>query len=138
MKQTSRRDFLRLSTNSFLALAGILGISGLFKFLGYQLDKSPQTDFEIGPASDYPLNTRTVLAYIPAIIVHDQDGINAISLECTHLGCMLEPRNFGFECPCHGSRFDPSGAALKGPAVRNLRKLRVEKFDDGSLHVFTT
>lgn len=137
MKQTSRRDFLKLSTNSFLALAGILGIGGLFKFLGYKMDKSPQIDFEIGPASDYPVNTRTVLAYIPAIIVHDENGIQAISLECTHLGCMLEPRNFGFECPCHGSRFDPSGTALKGPAVRNLRKLRVEKQDDGNLHVIT-
>lgn len=138
MKQTSRRDFLKLSTNSFLALAGILGIGGLFKFLGYKMDKPPQTDFEIGPASDYPVNTRTILAYIPAIIIHDQDGFQAISMECTHLGCKLEPRNFGFECPCHGSRFDPGGTALKGPAVKNLRKLRIEKQDDGSLHVITT
>jgi len=138
MKHTSRRDFLKLSTNSFLALAGILGIGGLFRFLSYQYDESPQTEFDIGSAHDYPINSRTVLAHIPALIIHDQDGIQAISLACTHLGCMLEPRNFGFECPCHGSRFDPAGLTLKGPAVRDLRKLHVEKTDDGNLHIFTT
>lgn len=137
MKHTSRRDFLKFSTNSFLALAGILGIGGLFRFLSYQYDESPQTEFDIGSAYDYPLNSRSVIAYIPAVIVHDKDGLQAISIECTHLGCMLEARNFGFECPCHGSRFDPTGAALKGPAVRNLRKLRVEKQENGNLHVFT-
>jgi Rieske Fe-S protein len=138
MKQTSRRDFLKLSTNSFLALAGILGLGGLIKFLSYRLDESPQTEFDIGSADNYPLDSRTVLADIPAVIIHDKDGIQAISLECTHLGCTLEPRNFGFECPCHGSRFDPGGAALKRPAVKKLRKLRVEKLENGNLHIFTT
>lgn len=138
MKHISRRDFLKLFTNAFLALAGMSGIGGLFRFLSYQFDESPQTEFDIGSAYDYPFNSRTVLAYIPAVITHDKDGFQVISLECTHLGCMLEPRNFGFECPCHGSRFDPFGLALRGPAVKNLRKLRVEEYDDGNLHVFTT
>ena len=137
MKQTSRRDFLKLTTNSFLALAGLLGIGGVIRFLDYQADESPQTEFDIGTAYDYPLDSRTVLAYIPAVIIHDENGFTAISLECTHLGCTVEQRNFGFECPCHGSRFDPSGTTLKGPAVRNLRTLRIEKTDDGNLHVFT-
>lgn len=137
MKHTSRRDFLKLSTNSFLALAGILGIGGLFKFLSYQFDESPQTEFDIGSVYDYPFDSRTVLAHIPAVIIHDKDAFQAISLECTHLGCLLEARNFGFECPCHGSRFDPTGVALKGPAVKDLRKLRVEKQENGNLHVFT-
>jgi len=138
MNNSSRRDFLKLSTNSLLALAGILGIGGLFRFLSYQYDEAPQTEFDIGSPYDYPVNSRTILAYIPAIIIHDDDGLQAISLQCTHLGCMLEPRNFGFECPCHGSRFDPSGVMLKGPAVRNLSRLRVEEQDDGNLHIFTT
>lgn len=138
MKNTSRRDFLKLSTNSFLAVAGALGIGGLFRFLSYQFDESPQTEFDIGSAYDYPFDSRTILAYIPAVIIHDKNGFQAISLQCTHLGCMLEARNFGFECPCHGSRFDPSGVTLKGPAVKNLRTLRIEQSDDGNLHVFTT
>jgi len=138
MKNTSRRDFLKLSTNSLLALAGILGIGGLLRFLRYKYDESPQTEYDIGSAKDYPVNSRTVLTHIPVVIIHDKGGIRAISLECTHLGCTLEARNFGFECPCHGSRFDPSGLMLKGPAVRDLRNLHVKKTDDGNLHVSTT
>ena len=137
MKHTTRRDFLKFSTNSALALAGILGIGGLVRFLSYRFDESPQTEFEIGSAHDFPFNSRTVLAFIPAVIIHDKNGFQAYSLECTHLGCMVEERNFGFECPCHGSRFDLSGSNLKGPATRKLKELRVEKYDDGNLRVFT-
>ena len=137
MKQTTRRDFLKLSTHTLLALAGALGVGGLLRFLSYQYDKTPQTEFEIGRASDFPFNSRIVLAYIPAVIVHDKDGLQALSLQCTHLGCSVEPRNFGFECPCHGSRFDPTGVTLKGPAVSSLKKLRIEESEDGALRVFT-
>ena len=138
MKNISRRDFLRLSTNSLLALSGILGIGGLIRYLGYQYDPTPPSEFDIGPATDYPSDSRTVIPYIPAIVIHDDDGIHALSLTCSHLGCAIEERNFGFECPCHSSRYDLNGIVLKGPAADNLRKFRVEKSDDGNLHLFTT
>lgn len=137
MKPVSRRDFLKLTTNTLLALSGILGIGGLLRFLSYQADPAPQTEFDIGPASNFPLNSRTLLIRIPAIVIHDKDGLRALSLKCTHLGCTVADRNFGFECPCHGSRYDLNGMVLRGPASKNLKKLRIENVDDGSLHVFT-
>jgi len=47
---------------------------------------------------------------------------------CTHLGCIPlgqkpgEPRGEfgGWFCPCHGSQYDTSGRARKGPAPTNL------------------
>jgi len=137
MKQTTRRDFLKLSTNTLLAIAGAMGLGGLVKFLSYQFDEAPQTEFDIGHKYDYPYNSRTVLAYIPAVIIHDKNGYQALSLTCSHLGCTTEPRNFGFECPCHGSRFDPTGKTLKGPAVSSLKQLQVEETEDGNLRVIT-
>jgi cytochrome b6-f complex iron-sulfur subunit len=134
----SRRDFLKFSTNALLALSGLLGLGGLIRYLSYQADPTPPTEFDIGPAMNYPLKSRTVLEHIPAVIVHDDTGLHAISLACTHLGCAIEERNFGFECPCHSSRFDFEGRVLKGPAATDLRKLRVTKSGDGNLHVFTT
>jgi cytochrome b6-f complex iron-sulfur subunit len=133
----SRRDFLKLSTNSLLALSGILGIGGLLRYLSYPADPTPPSDFDIGPGSNYPRGSHTVVAHIPALVIHDKAGLRAISLACTHLGCTIEERNFGFECPCHSSRFDPDGNVLKGPAASNLRKLRVEESEDGNLHVIT-
>ena len=52
----------------------------------------------------------------------EQGGLHAVSLRCTHLGCLLrfnaaEP---SWDCPCHGSRFDVDGAVLEGPAVKPL------------------
>jgi nitrite reductase/ring-hydroxylating ferredoxin subunit len=138
MKNISRRDFLKLSTNSLLALAGLLGVGGLIRYLSYQFDPSPPSEFDIGPANNYLLNSRTVLAHIPAIVIHDKKGLRALSLTCSHLGCTIEERNFGFECPCHSSRYDLDGLVLKGPATGDLRRLRVDVTEDGNLHVFTT
>lgn len=134
----SRRDFLKLSTNALLAISGLLGLGGLIRYLSYQYDPAPQSEFDIGPATDYPRSSRTLVAYVPAIVIHDDEGLRAVSLTCSHLGCTIEERNFGFECPCHSSRYDPNGIVLKGPATANLRKLRVEKSEDGNLHIFTT
>ena len=42
---------------------------------------------------------------------------------CTHLGCVPigESGDFGgWFCPCHGSHYDVSGRARKGPAPLNL------------------
>lgn len=138
MKNISRRDFLKLSTNSLLALSGILGIGGLIRYLSYQFDPTPQSEFDIGPAINYPIHSRTVVAHIPAIIIHDEEGMRALSLTCSHLGCAIEERNFGFECPCHSSRYDPEGNVIKGPASTDLKKFRIAESEDGNLHVFTT
>ena len=138
MKNINRRDFLKISTNSLLALSGLLGLGGLIRFLGYQFDAPPPSEFDIGPEINFPRSSRTVLAHIPAIVIHDEEGLHVLSLTCSHLGCMVEPRNFGFECPCHSSRYEPDGRLLRGPASEDLRRFRVEKSQDGNLHVFKT
>jgi Rieske Fe-S protein len=53
----------------------------------------------------------------------DDDGtLHAVSMRCTHLGCLLRfnAAERSWDCPCHGSRFDVDGAVLEGPAVRDL------------------
>jgi Rieske Fe-S protein len=51
-------------------------------------------------------------------------GLHAVSLRCTHMGCLLRfnAAERSWDCPCHGSRFDVDGAVLEGPAVRPLRR----------------
>ena len=52
----------------------------------------------------------------------DQGRLHAVSLRCTHLGCLLRfnEAERSWDCPCHGSRFDIDGAVLEGPAVEPL------------------
>ena len=65
-------------------------------------------------------------------VYRDQTGaLHAVSLRCTHLGCLLhfneaEP---SWDCPCHGSRFNVDGEVLQGPAIHPLDRRKVSGTD---------
>lgn len=53
----------------------------------------------------------------------DEDGTeHRVSARCTHLGCIVNWNNAerSWDCPCHGSRFEPDGTVIQGPAVHPL------------------
>lgn len=56
-------------------------------------------------------------------VSRDEGGaLHAVSAVCTHMKCNVE-WNAGersWDCPCHGSRFDPDGSVLHGPATDPL------------------
>jgi cytochrome b6-f complex iron-sulfur subunit len=137
MPEISRRDFLKLTRDGLLYLSGALALGGVIRFLNFQTEPAPQTEFDIGPGENYSLNSRTLLADIPAILLHTDSGFSALSLVCTHLGCIVEQKNNGFTCPCHSSRYDAAGNVTHGPAKYSLRPLRVEKMSDGHLILYT-
>ncbi|HEU5109961.1 MAG TPA: FAD-dependent oxidoreductase, partial [Micromonosporaceae bacterium] len=58
----------------------------------------------------------------------DQGGLHAVSMRCTHLGCLLRfnGAESSWDCPCHGSRFDVDGAVLEGPATRPLQRKKLD------------
>ncbi len=138
MTNLSRRDFLKLTRDGILYLSGALTLGGLLRFLSFQTEPARQTEFNLGPVEKYPLNSRTVLEEIPAILLHTESGFSALSLVCTHLGCTVESNTDGFTCPCHGSKFDVNGNIKQGPASKKLQSLRVEKTPDGHLYLFTS
>ena len=136
MSDVSRRDFLKLARDGFLYLSGALTLGGLLRFLDFEPNPAPKIEFDIGPASNYPLNSRTLLADIPAVLLHTESGFSALSLVCTHLGCSLGNDLDGFSCPCHGSRFNADGDVTHGPADKPLRPLRVEMIEKEHLKLF--
>jgi cytochrome b6-f complex iron-sulfur subunit len=59
-------------------------------------------------------------------------GFMALFQRCVHLGCRVPWCNTsqGFECPCHGSKYNYTGEYEAGPAPRNLDRFVVELRDD--------
>ena len=86
MSDISRRDFLKLTRDGLLYLSGALMFGGLLRFLSFQTELTPQTEFDLGLAENFPLGTQVILSNIPAMLIHSKQGFTAISLVCTHLG----------------------------------------------------
>jgi glycine/D-amino acid oxidase-like deaminating enzyme/nitrite reductase/ring-hydroxylating ferredoxin subunit len=57
----------------------------------------------------------------------DEGDLQALSPECTHMGCLVHWNDGeeSWDCPCHGSRFDIEGKVLHGPAIKDLKKSSV-------------
>jgi glycine/D-amino acid oxidase-like deaminating enzyme/nitrite reductase/ring-hydroxylating ferredoxin subunit len=55
----------------------------------------------------------------------DAGKLHERSAVCPHLGCMVSWNSTerSWDCPCHGSRFEPSGKVLNGPAIGPLEKV---------------
>jgi len=79
---------------------------------------------EAESADDVPAGeARIVGAVAKKGVFRDDDGtLHAVSLRCTHLGCLLRfnAAERSWDCPCHGSRFDVDGSVLEGPATTPL------------------
>jgi cytochrome b6-f complex iron-sulfur subunit len=70
-------------------------------------------------------------------------NVRPLYQRCPHLGCRPNPclKNFWFECPCHGSRYDRLGikadGARFGPAPRSMDRFSATVKDDGTLWLDT-
>jgi cytochrome b6-f complex iron-sulfur subunit len=68
-----------------------------------------------------------------------EPGLMALWQKCVHLGCRVPSceSSQGFECPCHGSKYNFHGEYDSGPAPRNMDRFVVNVDDSGHLIVET-
>jgi glycine/D-amino acid oxidase-like deaminating enzyme/nitrite reductase/ring-hydroxylating ferredoxin subunit len=57
-----------------------------------------------------------------AVYRNPHGAVTRLNATCTHLGCVVRWNDLEstWDCPCHGSRFDPEGKVIHGPAVSDL------------------
>ncbi len=115
-----RRDFLGRSSLFAAAGAFLFAMIGILRLPKAAVLSSPSKKFRV----TLPAALAAGEAYVPpgrsVALFRDEEGVYAVSLICTHLGCIVAHRPDGFECPCHGSRFTNDGGVVKGPAPAAL------------------
>jgi cytochrome b6-f complex iron-sulfur subunit len=166
----SRRTLIRRSLGGGVALWLLELTAGTLGFLWPNLTGGFGGVVKIGTLNDMKLANSSLPiaegfpAYVPdarAYIVlidpnqqqfvpgDDRSGnglalnVRALYQRCPHLGCRPNPclKNFWFECPCHGSRYDRLGikadGARFGPAPRGMDRFASSVKDDGTLWLDT-
>jgi cytochrome b6-f complex iron-sulfur subunit len=146
----SRRQFFnRAITVTFGSFLGLFGLYSL-AFFWPKLTGGFGSDVDAGSVGDITAQTvnpdgSIVPVFVPearAYVVPAPDalseqyegrnveagGLMAIFQRCVHLGCRVPwcATSIGFECPCHGSRYNSIGEYFAGPAPRNLDRFVVE------------
>jgi cytochrome b6-f complex iron-sulfur subunit len=115
----ARREFLVVGAAAVgLATAGF--VVSTFRYLVPTVLYEPPARFTIGPPGSFPTGSVTFLEDRRLFLFNGPDGFFTVSSVCTHLGCNVKRAAAGFECPCHGSRFDENGRVLQGPAPTPL------------------
>jgi glycine/D-amino acid oxidase-like deaminating enzyme/nitrite reductase/ring-hydroxylating ferredoxin subunit len=118
-----RFDPTRLSLRSAPTLAKVNAKAGVH-FAGDRLRPA-----EAGSAADVPAGEARVVRDglgKTGVYRDDAGAVHAVSLRCTHLGCLLRfnAAERSWDCPCHGSRFGVDGRVLEGPATQPLDRRR--------------
>jgi cytochrome b6-f complex iron-sulfur subunit len=122
---TSRRQFIMLGIATVgAAWAGTLIQSRLFPQPSTQ--EAKPVEFSL---SELPVGGVKIITYAgtQAIVIRTSVGIRALSLVCTHMGCIVQwqANEKEFYCPCHSGRFDQFGDVLAGPPVVPLEQYPV-------------
>lgn len=157
----SRRQFFnRAITVTFGSFLGLFSLYGL-AFFWPKLTGGFGSDVDAGTVEDIAAQTvnpdgSVVPVFVPearAYVVPATDplseqfegknvaagGLMALFQRCVHLGCRVPwcATSIGFECPCHGSKYDSVGEYFAGPAPRNLDRFEVE-IRDGDHFIIRT
>jgi cytochrome b6-f complex iron-sulfur subunit len=93
---------------------------------------TPGADGSLAQVADIPVGgaISAMAAAEKILLVQATAGvITAFSAICTHQGCTVGPGNGELDCPCHGSRFELTGAVITGPAEEPLTPYEVHVKD---------
>lgn len=126
----TRRAFLDAFAAS-LAIGAVAASAGVVARFATPPAVRPEDVGEVEVASLADLKAKGAIRFRfgrePCILVHSGTAVFALSLVCTHLGCLVDwsPARRQLVCPCHGAAFDLEGNVLEGPPPRPLATMTV-------------
>jgi cytochrome b6-f complex iron-sulfur subunit len=134
-QELTRRNFLSLTTWGLVGI-GSLGAAGVFgRFFWPNVSYGPPSKFSIGKPTNFPDGAKQNIADQKVSIIRHGNQIGAISMVCQHLGCTVAASPTGYDCPCHGSKYDDMGNVTHGPALVSLFWFDIHPTPSGDLEV---
>jgi len=115
-----RRDFLGIASLWAAGSTAVFATLGMLRLPKAAVLSSPSRKYRVNLPENLPDGAPFVPPGRSVALFRDKQGVHAISITCTHLGCIVKPSATGFECPCHGSRYALDGKVTKGPAPSPL------------------
>lgn len=134
-KRVSRKDFLAKAGAGIGIGAVSLSVIGALRSAVPSVLPDPSAQFKAGTIEDYSPGIVKTFEDENVIVFCDEEGLHAMSIVCTHLGCVVGRHEDGFKCPCHGSKYDLRGKVTQGPAPKPLPWLHIAQLPNGHLRV---
>lgn len=98
------------------------------------LDKSVREDgFQaVGTVEELETEGNILDKMADVLVVENAGNLVALNPICTHQGCTVDWDSEAgiLACPCHGSKFEPSGEVVSGPASQPLSTYEVKTEDN--------
>ncbi|GAB4410262.1 MAG: Rieske 2Fe-2S domain-containing protein [Thermodesulfovibrionales bacterium] len=131
----SRRDFLGLAAFGAAIMSALSVLAGTLRIFKPNVRYEESMQFNIGKPENFPAGTVKKIDEKNLFVFADEGGVYAITAVCQHLGCIVFTTEWGFQCPCHGSKYDKDGNVIAGPAPRGLPWFEITQNVDGTLVV---
>lgn len=116
-----RRKFIKRLIIAAAAIEGFFLIKGGVSKVGH-IEKKKEL-FNAGNVNTFHSNKTYPFVTGQFFLRRFKDGgFLAMSVKCTHLGCIVDSnlKTGGYNCPCHRSQFNQFGEVLAAPATRPL------------------
>ncbi len=131
----TRRNFLSLGGYLLGGVASVGALGFVGRFFWPNVAYGPPSKFSIGKPTNFPDGANQDIADQKVSIIRHGNKIGAISMVCQHLGCTVAASTTGYDCPCHGSKYDSIGNVTHGPAQIALNWFGISLTPSGDLEV---
>ncbi len=131
---STRRSFLK---NTATLTASLAALTALGPMRTIEALAAPDRSTMLGGAQllKYPLPTAdsvSIDSTNEVIICRSNGEVFAFALSCPHQNTALRtlPRNGGFQCTKHKSKYQPNGTFTSGRATRNMDRFQISRDGD--------
>ena len=95
-KPVSRYDFLSVAGLGSATAAVAFSTVGMLRLPKPRVLPDVSSVVRLGKPSEFPPGTVAMLPHQKVCVVATEEGISAVSLVCTHLGCIVKLTDAGF------------------------------------------